>query len=195
MKQQDFFEYEDMPKVAYSPEMARALGSLKAAIFLSQLLFYMIAYEKRHDRQIDWFFKSQADFERDTFLSRYEQQKAREVLRKKKIIEERKGRQYLIQFRVDYVALDKIMPACGFLASRLARKPRASSRENHKQLARKPRASSRENPELSYETSKEINETRQGRLPFSFFEEISQRFLQWRKPWERPDQKHKEIAI
>ena len=42
-----FFDYENMPKVAYSPDLVRALEDLFAAIFLSQLLFYIRVYEKR----------------------------------------------------------------------------------------------------------------------------------------------------
>ena len=55
------------------------------ALFLSQAWYW----SKRHDHEDGWFFNTQADWQAETGLSRYEQESARKTLKKLGILEEK----------------------------------------------------------------------------------------------------------
>jgi len=112
----DFFDYEKLPKVAYSSDLARAVGGVKPAIFLSQLLFYIRSYMKKPGRRLPpWFSKGREELEDATGLTRSEQESARRQLRELGILEERKGAGYRNCFRIRCRELYKLFPAEGFL--------------------------------------------------------------------------------
>lgn len=67
---------QDRP-VAYHPILARAIGSVKSAIFLSQLLYWT---GRQKDRREGWIYKTEAEFEEETALTRHEQAGARKLL-------------------------------------------------------------------------------------------------------------------
>ncbi len=168
-KETSLFDYEEIPKAAYSPDLARNIGNIKAAIFLSQLLFYIRIYEKRHG-QVECFFKKRKDFEKDTALRRREQEQARKILRDKGLITERHGKGNVTEYQVNYFELDKYLPGCRFGENRSA--PNRHSRVH-------------QTAQPSYETYHEnINETTQGRLPFLFMEEIHKKIIEYRWPWK-----------
>lgn len=74
---------KDKP-VAYRPDIAKALGSVKAAVFLSQLGYWMPRGHKEN-----WIYKTQKDWYEETGLSRKEQETARRILKQRKIIAEK----------------------------------------------------------------------------------------------------------
>ena len=68
--------------VLYNRDLAKKLGSVKAGIFLSQLLYW---YEKGFDP--DWIFKTINEVYQETALSRDEQDTAIRICKEKKVIE------------------------------------------------------------------------------------------------------------
>jgi len=76
--------------VAYHPLLAHAVGNVAAALFLSQLLYwYNIMDRKYGDGWDGWFYKSWAEINQETGLTRKEQETARKVLKKAGIIQEK----------------------------------------------------------------------------------------------------------
>ena len=71
--------------VAYYPQLARAVGSVNAAIMLCHLLSF--AVEK--DEQGGWIARTSAQLEEDTGLGRRQQESARVQLRTIGLVEER----------------------------------------------------------------------------------------------------------
>jgi hypothetical protein len=73
--------------IAFNADLARALGSAKAGLLLSQLLFW---YGK--GKNPDWIYKTIEDFEKETALTRSEQDTAIKICKKYGTIRvERKG--------------------------------------------------------------------------------------------------------
>lgn len=68
--------------LAYSPDLAKILGSVKAGIFLSQLIYW-------HGKGIDSekFYKTIKELKEETELSRGEQYRAQKICQKKGLIE------------------------------------------------------------------------------------------------------------
>lgn len=92
--------------VAFSPPIAKALKSIKAALFLGQLLYW-------HGRgaKEGWVYKTVEEFKEETGLSRKEQDTAIKILKGFKILEvERKGVPQIRHFRVDLDAVRKLLP-------------------------------------------------------------------------------------
>lgn len=77
---------QDKP-VAYHPDIAKAIGSVQACLFLCQLLYWT---GKQRDED-GWIYKSWREFYNETGLSRRSQITAREILKKKGILEEKTG--------------------------------------------------------------------------------------------------------
>lgn len=73
---------KDRP-IAYHPILAKKLKSVKAAVFLSQLLYW---YDKGKSPD-GWIYKNALDFYEETGLSREEQETARKKLLEKNLIE------------------------------------------------------------------------------------------------------------
>lgn len=72
--------------IAYHPDIARIAGSVKAGVFLSQLLYW----SDRGMRNDGYIFKIQTEWEKETALSIKEQQTARKELKKRGLISEKK---------------------------------------------------------------------------------------------------------
>lgn len=73
--------------VAYYPELGLAIGSTSAAIFLCQFI-YWAGKERSND---GWVYKTQNEIEDETGLSRREQETARLLLGKLRMLEEKLG--------------------------------------------------------------------------------------------------------
>lgn len=71
--------------VAYHPALARLVGGVKAAVFLCQLLYW---HGKGNDPD-GWIWKTQAEMEKETALTRCEQEGARKKLVKLDLMEEK----------------------------------------------------------------------------------------------------------
>ena len=92
--------------VAYYPSMAHALGNVKAALLACQFLYW----EGKQEDPDGWIYKTQADIQRETGLTRTEQENARRTLRKAGILEEkRKGTPARLFFRFDWDAFDQVL--------------------------------------------------------------------------------------
>lgn len=84
MKLSDFLE--DVGRsVAYYPRIAKAVGGVKEAVFLCQLFYW----KDKGEGADGWIYKTQAEIEDETGLSRYEQEHARKSLVKRGLIEEK----------------------------------------------------------------------------------------------------------
>lgn len=189
MKQDEksFFDYDEIPKVAYSPDLARAVGDLKAAIYLSQLIYYLRTFRPMRGRKPLW---SQEDFERDTALTRHEQDRARGYLKKCGLIFERAGVGFKKERIIDVEALEKLFPACHKAASQLATNQQASLPQTVKQLATNRQASLPQTGKPSYEIREKKEQSEkpgpvQADLAFSDSDEIVRLFDSNAFPWQK----------
>lgn len=102
MKLSDFLQDIGRP-VAYYPSLARLLGGVKEAVFLSQFI-YWTGREKSQD---GWIFKSSDEVELETGLSYREQLTARKRLKSLGILKERYARlEHILYFKIDFDALN-----------------------------------------------------------------------------------------
>jgi hypothetical protein len=89
--------------VVYYPSLNSITGSVTATIFLSNLL----AWEGSQDDPDGWIYKSQKDIERETGLTRHEQDTARRLLRTRSLIEEDlRGVPATMHYRLNLDAID-----------------------------------------------------------------------------------------
>ena len=80
-------------------------GGITAALFLSYAGY---AYESLPENRDGWFTRTQAEWERDTGLTRREQETARRQLRERGFLEERRvGMPATLCFRVNWRLLDR----------------------------------------------------------------------------------------
>jgi hypothetical protein len=92
--------------VAYSPDLARAVGGVTIASFLSQLLFLS---DKGHDPN-GWVYKSEAEMGRETGLTKREQQTARRKLLALGVIAiERRGFKFTYHFKIIWQRLYQVI--------------------------------------------------------------------------------------
>lgn len=85
--------------VAYHPKLAKAVGGVKQAVFICQFLYW-------HGKGADgdgWIYKSQAEIEEETGLSRYEQETVRKTLGKLEVLNEKlAGLPATLHYRLDF---------------------------------------------------------------------------------------------
>lgn len=92
--------------IGYHPDLARACGGVKAAVFLSQML-YWTGKGTRGDGLI---WKTQSDIEGETGLSKHEQRTARKALTDRGILhEELRGIPAKLHYRVDTEVLYAVL--------------------------------------------------------------------------------------
>jgi hypothetical protein len=93
--------------IAFHRVFVKIGGNVAAGLMLSQAFYW--SKNRRAVERDGWFYKSHADWEEETGLTRREQQTARAHLRKKKLLEERdgslKGKGRVLWFRVNRDAL------------------------------------------------------------------------------------------
>src|SRR5215471_8582488 len=88
--------------VAYYPRLAIALGGVKEAVFVCQLLYW----EGKQSDSDRWIHKSLEEVRSETGLSRYEQEGVRRTLEKEGILESRYERlEHRLYFRVNLARL------------------------------------------------------------------------------------------
>src|SRR5271165_1603599 len=88
--------------VAYYPRLAIALGGVKEAVFVCQLLYW----EGKQSDSERWIYKSLEEVRVETGLSRYEQDGVRRTLERKGILECRYDRLvHRLYFRIDLCRL------------------------------------------------------------------------------------------
>lgn len=119
--------------IAFHPVLAGISGSVSAALMLSQALYWARVIEDKQPERDGWFYKTQEDWKRETCLSRWEQESARALLRRRDFWDEkRRGQPARLWFHVD---LEKLAIA----VSRYAEKPHSRLRDDlNLQIEEKP---------------------------------------------------------
>ncbi len=74
-------------QIAFNPDLAKALGSIKAGLFLSQLLYW---WNKGDDP--NWIYKTAKELQAEISLSKTEQLRAQKICVAKGLIEVRLAR-------------------------------------------------------------------------------------------------------
>jgi hypothetical protein len=88
--------------VAFQPIFAKVADGAIAGLFLSQAWYWTKVSAERDG----WFWKTQAEWQEELCLSRWEQETARKMLRAKKLLEERlRGNPSKLWFRVNIAVL------------------------------------------------------------------------------------------
>ncbi len=137
--------------IAFFSAYAHALGSVTAALLLSQLCYWA---DKGHDPD-GWIYKTQAELEAETGMGRREQETARRVLRAAGILAERKaGTPARLYFRVDFERLvDRLAKDGGIRHPRMAesatqagRNPPSIRTETTAETTRRPGQRASRNP-------------------------------------------------
>ncbi len=91
--------------IAFHPMLARLFGGINEALLFQQLAYWS---GKGHDP--DWIYKTQAELEEETTLSRYQQEQARAKLRRLGILEEqRRGVPAKLYYRVVWEAVFRVL--------------------------------------------------------------------------------------
>lgn len=104
MKLSDYLRDVGRP-VSYYPSMAHALGGVKQAVFLCQLIYWS---DKGHDTD-GWIYKSVDELKKETGMSYEEQRAARAALSKSGVLEElHKRLEHRLYFRVNFDALNQV---------------------------------------------------------------------------------------
>ena len=92
--------------VAFYPRLADLTGSVTAALLLGQCLYWTRSVLRRQPERDGWFWKTSAEWQRETGLSRREQDSARRRLRTLGLLdEERRGMPAKRWFCLDLAAL------------------------------------------------------------------------------------------
>jgi hypothetical protein len=129
-------ELFDRP-IAFHRTFIKVTGSVNAALMLSQAIYWSKRTKKEADR---WFYKSQADWEEETGLTRYEQEHARKLLRTSGVWDEQlKGVPATLWYHVDLERLqDRLLvyhqPVCGKTPNWIAGEPHTSLGQNPEHL-------------------------------------------------------------
>lgn len=102
MNQSFFLEALDRP-IAFHRLFAKAAGSVNAGVMLSQAFYW----SKRTKNPAGWFYKTQAEWEEETCLTRREQETARKSMREAGFWEEKlEGIPAKLHFRLNLSALE-----------------------------------------------------------------------------------------
>lgn len=97
--------FSDRP-IAYHPILAKVCGSVTAALFLSQLAYW----SDKGNAKDGWIWKTQAEMENETGLSRSEQETARRILKEKGILQEaRRGVPARMWYLIDWDILTNLI--------------------------------------------------------------------------------------
>jgi hypothetical protein len=100
---EQLFDLLDRP-IAFHRGLKRVINSANTALMLSQAIYWSRRTED------GWFYKTQVEWEEETFLTRSEQELARKYLRTQNFWhEERRGCPAKLYFRVDFQALLKAL--------------------------------------------------------------------------------------
>ena len=92
--------------VTYYPNIAKALSDTKAAIFVSNFIYW----DGKQASKQGWIFKTQEEIYQETGLTRYEQETARKRLKSLEILLEKKqGTPPKLYYLFDWGKLDKVM--------------------------------------------------------------------------------------
>lgn len=115
--------------VAYRPDLARILGGVKCAVFVCQML-YWTGKEARSD---GFIWKTRVELEKETGLTRYEQEGARKKLLQLGVIEEKRaGIPAKMHYRVNLGVLESLIS--DYYHQQDCRKPANCNAENQQTI-------------------------------------------------------------
>jgi hypothetical protein len=108
--------------VAFHAILGRVCGSATAGLMLSQAIYW----SERTNDQNGWFYKTQAEWEEEICLSRWEQETARKRLRERGFLAEQlRGNPARLYYRVEIEAVARAV-------AQYAEKPQSSLRDDRK---------------------------------------------------------------
>lgn len=91
--------------IGYRPKLAKLFGGATAEIFFEQIFYW----QDKADPELG-VYKTQAELEEETGLTRFEQETARKKLREKGVlIETHKRLEHKIYYKIDEAALDRLL--------------------------------------------------------------------------------------
>jgi hypothetical protein len=120
--------------IAFHPSLARVLGGIGEALLLQQL-----AYWSDKGENPEWIYKTQAELEEETTLTRTQQENARRNLRRLGVVEEqKKGLPAKLYYRVDWGTLFALLEDSTKDAGNLQPRMRVSRNPGREEPAGKP---------------------------------------------------------
>jgi len=178
--------------IAYHVVFAKISGGVTSGVFLSQLFYWA-------DRGKDpngWIYKTQAEWEEETGLTRWEQETARKRLKERGILEEKRaGMPARLYYRLDLDRVIELAAAqssmwdshnqeCGNSTDKNVETPQSSSREPHNQecgaspnkSGENPQTSSRQNHQHAETTTREYKQQQQADADAKLSEDERQAF-------------------
>jgi hypothetical protein len=98
--------FEAEKTIAYKPVIAKALGSVKAGLLVSQLFYWK---DKGKDKD-GWIYKTRDDFKKELGLTRQGQETARNIAKKAGVISEViRGMPPKVHFKINIPVLAKVI--------------------------------------------------------------------------------------
>lgn len=139
--------------IAYHRVFVKLGTGCTGAILLSQALYW--SNRTNHD---GWFYKTQADWEEETGLTRYEQESARKKLKSLGVLEEiKRGVPCKVYYRVNTEKLNFLLNQ--LVGSQHAEKPHTGLQKTSKPSCGNPANSDGEKPQTITETTHRLPET------------------------------------
>lgn len=115
--------------IAYRPALAKLFGGVTAEIFFEQIFYWQ---DKAENQELG-VYKTQADLEEETGLSRKEQETARKKLREIGVlIETHKRLEHRIYFKINMERLDEVLSTLADVQTEHSRMPESDIREEPK---------------------------------------------------------------
>lgn len=152
MRLTDFLQGVSSRQVQYYPDLVPILGSVTATILFGQLLYW----RGKEATQDGWLYKSQAEIQQETALTREEQETARKKMRETGVLRERKKG---IPCRLWYwLDLDKVNVLWqeNYENHKNGQIPQTCERENHKQESVKAASKNEALPQATTDITTEI---------------------------------------
>ena len=152
MRLTDFLQGVSSRQVQYYPDLVPILGSVTATILFGQLLYW----RGKEATQDGWLFKSQAEIQLETALTREEQETARKKMRETGVLRERKKG---IPCRLWYwLDLDKVnlLWQENYVNQKNGQIPQTCERDNHKQESVKAASKNEALPQATTDITTEI---------------------------------------
>jgi hypothetical protein len=92
--------------IAFHAHFVDVTGDILASLMLSQAQYWS---ERVKEDKEGWFYKTQEEWTEETRLSRFQQERARRVLRRLGVLEEKKkGVPCRLYFRINYAKLEQL---------------------------------------------------------------------------------------
>jgi hypothetical protein len=144
--------------IAFHPQLARLLGGINAALLFQQIAFWSNTKPDSGSGHGAWIWKTQAELEVEPAMTRYEQEGARRLLRRKGVVEEkRRGVPARLHYRINWRCFFELTdtpvpsPDCGKPANKNGGEVQSRSRELPEQergeIPDKPADEPQANPE------------------------------------------------